>query len=87
MGIAPICGFPILPARSESGGGDLSGVFRVEFQREQQKDNYSPHHERADRGLEDEQSEPPSQDEAGESGELQTAAESGGGDNRISIFA
>lgn len=61
---------------------DLSGVFQVEFQREQQE-SYTPHHQSADRGLEDEDSSP-------ETEEILEAASDGntyGAPNAINVFA
>ncbi|MFP5236358.1 MAG: hypothetical protein ACLGSD_10675 [Acidobacteriota bacterium] len=70
----------VQPVRAERTAKDLAGVFRVEFQREQQ-DSYSPHREGADRGLEEEQ------DEAAETSGIRAAADSGDGADRVSFFA
>lgn len=87
MGIVPISGIPILtvePAPSDSG---LSGVVRVEFQRESQQDSYSPHREGADRGPEDEQTDPEALEQQPDSSELQASPDIAESDNQISFFA
>lgn len=84
MSIVPISGIPILPAQPHPADSGLSGVVRVEFQREQQ-DSYSPHRENADRGLEDEPGEPTPQEP--ESSELQASPDPAESENQISFFA
>lgn len=84
MEIGPIPGIrAIQPVQSSRAANDLSGVFRVEFQREQQ-DHYAPHSENSERGIEDE-------DESGESespdGEPIRASSDDSGDRQVSFFA
>ena len=87
MGIVPISGIASLPLRTERTDGELSGVFRVEFQREQEQDSYSPEREGADRGLEAEQDEPVEQAEGAGSSEFQGSADSSDGGAQINFFA
>ncbi len=58
MGIGPIVGIlPITMIKPSSSAPDLSGVFAVEFRGQQRDEADSPGHQRASRGLEDEESE------------------------------
>lgn len=57
MDIGPISAIrPVSMVRSQSAAPDLAGVFRVEFQREQDE-RYTPSQQKASRGLEDEDNE------------------------------
>lgn len=84
MGIVPISGIPALPTQPDRTESGVSGVFRVEFDRQQQ-DSYSPHREGTDRGLEDEQTHLGKQEP--ESSELQAAPDPAESENQISFFA
>ncbi len=58
MGIGPIVGIrPITMVKPSSPAPDLSGVFAVEFRGQERDETYSPSHQRAARGLEDEEPE------------------------------
>jgi hypothetical protein len=58
MEIGPIIGIhPITMVKPLSSAPDLTGVFAVEFRGQEQEETYSPSHQRAARGLEDEESE------------------------------
>lgn len=83
MEIGPIPGIrSIQPVQSRRIASDLSGVFRVEFQREQQE-RYTPHKETSERGIEeDESAENDTPD--GDSGR---SSFDESGDRQVSFFA
>lgn len=58
MEIGPIVGIrPITMVKPLASAPDLTGVFAVAFRGQEQEETYSPSHQRAERGLEDEESE------------------------------
>lgn len=89
MEIGAIPGIRLVqPLREEQAARDLSGVFRVEFQREQQQDSYSPRRDGADRGIEDDEEQAEGGDEIAESEVLRAGeAAEGGGEKRVSLIA
>jgi hypothetical protein len=57
MGIGPIIGIrPIPMVKPPASAPDLTGVFDIEFRRQEQDETYSPSHQALARGLEDEES-------------------------------
>lgn len=86
MEIGPIPGIrAVLPVQTSRPASDLSAVFRVEFQREQQE-RYTPHERNAERGLEDEDDES-GPGEMFEAEPIRTGNSDEGGDRQISFFA
>ena len=86
MEIGPIPGIrAVQPVQSNRTPNDLSGVFRVEFQREQQQERYTPHRQGAERGLEDDDDETAAQDETTDAAPIHAANEGPG--RQISFFA
>lgn len=83
MEIGPIPGIRLLQTvQSKRAASDLSGVFRVEFQREQQE-RYTPHKETSERGIEEEE---PAENEAPD-GESARSNPDESGDRQVSFFA
>lgn len=81
MEIGPITSIrPVPVVRPSRTNDDLSGVFSVEFRKQNQDETYTPSHQKASRGLEDEDDILVGADEADG---LYSAA--GGG--KINIFA
>ena len=79
MGIGPIVGIrPIAMVKPAASSPDLTGVFAVEFRGQQEQDEtYSPSHQSAARGLEDEESETDSLADAGEQAAEEITFETG----------
>jgi hypothetical protein len=89
MEIGPVSGIrAVQPVQADRTARDLSGVFRVEFQREQAQDSYSPRREGSDRGIEDDEDQAEDGDEIAEAEALQVAEQAEhGGENLISLIA
>ncbi len=86
MEIGPIPGIrAVQPVQAKRTGGDLSGVFRVEFQREREE-SYTPHGQNAERGLEDEEADAALAEPA-EAEPVRAARTPGAEDGRINMVA
>ena len=84
MEIGPIPGIrAVQPIRSTPASGDLSGVFRVDFQRQQQE-RYKSHQETSERGLEEE--DQPAESDTPD-GAPPSSGPDGSGERQISFFA
>jgi hypothetical protein len=60
MGIGPVVGVrPVTMIKPSPRSPDLTGVFAVEFRGQQGDESYAPSHQRAARGLEDEETDEP----------------------------
>jgi hypothetical protein len=76
MGIGPIVGVrPITMIKPSASALDLSGVFAIEFRGQERDETYSPSHQSAARGLEDEESDADSLTESDEQPVEETAFE------------